>query len=90
MKGKQLLSKSEVLQDEIRTRPENAENPAKKMPQIRDHEQNLNGNAWNRDPFQVLDPTNPRGFEEAHRFDLASSVIPASEAADLGRRFRYG
>lgn len=65
MKGKQLLSKSEVLQDEIRTRPENAENPAKKMPQIRDHEQNLNGNAWNRDPFQVLDPTNPRGFEEA-------------------------
>src|SRR6516165_10696572 len=44
MRRQQLLPKSEVLKGEILARSEAAENPAKKMPQERNHAQNLNGN----------------------------------------------
>src|SRR5215472_17237843 len=44
MQRQQLLPKSEVLKGEILARSEAAENPAKKMPQERNHAQNLNGN----------------------------------------------
>jgi hypothetical protein len=58
------MAQSEVLEDQILSRPENTDNSTDEMPEQRDHSKNITPNLVNRTFGQLVDSTVAQCFTE--------------------------